>query len=1515
MSSLPRLPTHSSLRTQLADIAHKRQFSEKPTLRSAQAAMTKDDAYVDEESLLLINPDHDLVSAQLPMDDKGLAHYMHTGRTLTEQLSIMYACLSNGNIDSAQRMFSGLFRLYPDAMRDVADATVHNEIIYGLLNARPQPMTMDALRWYDKMDRQYGTRPNHNTFAIMISGFINCEMHNVALILMKEMLRCGYSFHSMILSPHLSDTDIDSIKRLAHEITVNDSENSEIATKVLQAVSEAEMTLSELSPAKKDGPNDHAVASKSSVLDQFDIPNDDTTLLGKIGSTTTKAEKTAAIKEELKATELVSTNVRGIKQLKHTLKSLYEDDLEGYNLQIRIERDTYDAALTRYREINEQRGDPLLLGNTSELRRLSASWLPQLESMIEEEQERCRQAIENRGADRMRAQYGQFFQMLDSSKIAIITILETLRVQANVMKTKIESTAAPHVSQRGVKTMQAVVALSNAVHSEIRMERMKKRNNRHIFGRNVNVAKLASSGKLFNMAIRRAKAKEVRESTGDVSWIDNWDTAVRTRIGSLLISMLIEAARVPEKFVDPKTEAISERMVPAFSHEYLFEKGRRYGIIAAHPILRDMFTKDSIVSIMTPRYLPMLVPPRPWLTYNSGGYLTKDEPCMRLKENKEQLRLLVQASNEDRLCTLLSGLDALGQTRWAINHAVFAAVTKVWNSGIELAEIPASHIDIPEPEKPANFDTDKKAKAEYFFKKNEWKNKRVNQHSMRCDCNYKVEIAKAFLNHPMYFPHNIDFRGRAYPIPPHFNHLGNDLCRGLLVFHEGRPLTERGLFWLKIHLANLVGKDKLSHQERLEFVEAHEKEIMAAADNPVPDSLINGDPNAPRPWWVDSENPWQTLAACIEYTAAVRSPNPAEYVSHLHIHQDGTCNGLQHYAAMGRDTKGAKEVNLVPSDRPQDVYSGILDVIIRLIDEDCKNGVQQALALQNKLTRKIVKQTVMTNVYGVTLIGAKEQIAARLREVKDDNGNLAFEVLEVNNLAMYVAKKIFESLGEMFTQAQQIQNWLNESARRIAKSMPASALLEWKQRIVSDKEAKEKLDAAKRKAKQEGGVLDIDTILEIRPDLGPGSRRRKRMDKLSTKPMATVTWTTPVGLTVTQPYRKYSQRLVNTQLQSISLYDTHMPSPVNSQKQKTAFPPNFVHSLDASHMVLSAIECKIAGLVFASVHDSYWTHACDVDRMNEILRDQFVKLHELDIMENLKSELEQRYADYKMPTDTLEYISTSSVKMAKKKTKSAKKAEECLEDEQLIESSLAKIHLLRCEDEDVVLDQSDLKSASAETSVPETENSGFKAALASASEHKATDLPSTNGHVKLVDLRNIKLIDPKEDLAGALKQEDCIAYTLSINAVNERKERAAVASEYRTKIADAKKKAKEMIKRKKAKTVAKSQTKPETDKAAENAEGEDENVEIIAQGLEHERRIKFAEIEAKFVTVFARKPIMVPRSQVLNTYGDVDNMRRQTGVSGRFARRLMWVDIEFGALPKQGDFDIKEVRNSPYFFS
>lgn len=53
-------------------------------------------------------------------------------------------------------------------------------------------------------------------------------------------------------------------------------------------------------------------------------------------------------------------------------------------------------------------------------------------------------------------------------------------------------------------------------------------------------------------------------------------------------------------------------------------------------------------------------------------------------------------------------------------------------------------------------------------------------------------------------------------------------------------------------------------------------------------------------------------------------------------------------------------------------------------------------------------------------------------------------------------------------------------------------------------------------------------------------------------------------------------------------------------KQKNAFPPNFIHSLDSSHMMLTSLYCERAGITFVSVHDCYWTHPSTVNIMNQV---------------------------------------------------------------------------------------------------------------------------------------------------------------------------------------------------------------------------------------------------------------------------------------------------------------------------
>ena len=150
-------------------------------------------------------------------------------------------------------------------------------------------------------------------------------------------------------------------------------------------------------------------------------------------------------------------------------------------------------------------------------------------------------------------------------------------------------------------------------------------------------------------------------------------------------------------------------------------------------------------------------------------------------------------------------------------------VLQVWNSGEAIADLPPSETTDPEPERPPPDDI--KAKALYLQRLRKWNSLRSANHSQRCDVNYKLEIANCFLNERFYFPHNMDFRGRAYPIPPNLNHIGNDLCRGLLKFADAKPLGQAGYRWLRIHLANVWGYDKASFAEREKFTDDHKAQI------------------------------------------------------------------------------------------------------------------------------------------------------------------------------------------------------------------------------------------------------------------------------------------------------------------------------------------------------------------------------------------------------------------------------------------------------------------------------------------------------------------------------------------------------------------------------------------------------------------------------------------------------------------------------------------------------------------
>lgn len=657
-----------------------------------------------------------------------------------------------------------------------------------------------------------------------------------------------------------------------------------------------------------------------------------------------------------------------------------------------------------------------------------------------------------------------------------------------------------------------------------------------------------------------------------------WRPDILVKVGAKLIDMLVESAY---------TEMRDGTRVQSFRHQLLRERKGKHmhqrGYLVADPeVLRLIEENEEIAKTAFPKFKPMLVPPAPWRSASTGAHLTMRSFVMRTREQQANRKLLEAADREmaegkPGASQVYKALNVLGNLGWCINVPVLDVAQRAWERGGEIAGLPTRNV-LPTMEMPALpncFRTAATPTPGYRRGANQltaqwgppspievrnvrWEVERARklgaeQFSQRCDLEYKLAVAREFRDEPaFYFPHNVDFRGRAYPMHPHLNHLGADICRGLLSFAQAKPLGDVGLYWLKVSVANLFGSgaDKLPMDERAAFADEHMAQIMQTADNPLGPQTT---------WWLDADSPWQLLAVCMDIAAAVRSGDPRSYASRVPVHQDGSCNGLQHYAALGRDAWGGSAVNLTPSDRHQDVYTEVANLVRQRATKDAAAGNQWAPPLLDVLNRKLVKQTVMTSVYGVTFIGARQQISSRLKERGWTHDETIFRV------SNYGAKVTLDSLMGMFSSAKDIMDWLTECARVIAA--------------------------------------------EDKP----------------------VQWVTPLGLPIVQPYRNMRKQAVKTVLQSVLLNKYTDGLPVMKSRQRSAFPPNYIHSIDSSHMMMTALACAQEGLAFAGVHDSFWTHAGDVPRMSQLLREQFVALHSQPLLEQLLASFKEQHPEAEFP--------------------------------------------------------------------------------------------------------------------------------------------------------------------------------------------------------------------------------------------------------------------------------------------
>jgi DNA-directed RNA polymerase len=118
--------------------------------------------------------------------------------------------------------------------------------------------------------------------------------------------------------------------------------------------------------------------------------------------------------------------------------------------------------------------------------------------------------------------------------------------------------------------------------------------------------------------------------------------------------------------------------------------------------------KDAIAEILRPRYLPMVVSPKPWRGLEGGGYWSPDLP--------RPIKLVRGSSikgAEDLSPGVLSAVNAVQETPWRVNTRVLDVVQAAWGDPRLCRKLLVRRDREPLPDKPADIATNLAARKDW----------------------------------------------------------------------------------------------------------------------------------------------------------------------------------------------------------------------------------------------------------------------------------------------------------------------------------------------------------------------------------------------------------------------------------------------------------------------------------------------------------------------------------------------------------------------------------------------------------------------------------------------------------------------------------------------------------------------------------------------------------------------------------------------------------------------------------
>lgn len=605
---------------------------------------------------------------------------------------------------------------------------------------------------------------------------------------------------------------------------------------------------------------------------------------------------------------------------------------------------------------------------------------------------------------------------------------------------------------------------------------------------------------------------------------------------------------------------------------------------AADWLLEAWSQSIDIMAMNSYKFSPCVVSPKPWTSVFDGGYYGANAPFSQfIRVNFRQknifMRHYLQKLEQLDLSWLFQCVNALQETPFIINDKILNTMVAIMENHGGLGGLPRADetpkVPLLVDPTPLELEAHKKRLVAFY------KSERARI-SKLLRINTTLGTAKKYSAYErIYFPWNLDYRGRIYPMCPSLNPQGDDAQKSLLLFADPTPLaSDADLKWLYIAGAGFAGLDKIPFSEREKWVLDHEEQILQSAKDPLTYT-----------WWDEiagDESPMLFLSFCFEFQKlreyqAAHNGSAVGFKTGLPISFDGTCSGLQHFSMLLADEVGGNNVNLVPDEVVHDIYQVVADKVNVVLHRDAVSGTEDEYKTDKKTGE----------------------------EVLDNNGNkcITYGTKELATEWLSYASAKFGSDGIKRKVCKRSVMTLAYGSRQygFSENLKEDIIKPW---VSEHKENPIFMSRSQAANYMAGLIWDAVTTTVVKAV--EGMEWLKKIASLIGKHGEAVAWVSPNGLPIQQNKFRPNTETCRMRFNGgyIRLYIPKEATDIDPQKQAQGIAPNFIHSLDASHMQRVIMNQATKGNKnFFMIHDSFGTDLAHAGDLFTSIRTEMVEMY------------------------------------------------------------------------------------------------------------------------------------------------------------------------------------------------------------------------------------------------------------------------------------------------------------------